>query len=376
MFYFTSKAALTLAVAMLGLEGGLPLPDEAQQQAPEPTPSPVVEEQAKYLDIYGQGYSRFEIMGDDIVAHFAGGVDFAYMGYTGHADDLLYNHASQQAIASGDVSFTLGDVTLASPRAVLDINAGQATLEQSVYGAMNEKGILLEATAAVVTFTPGEPPQGLEQVQAELSGGVHLFTTTGSWLTTEAIHLDGGQRKIQTQGAFVLSLSEQHLAGAQEHAGARWGATHFSGTQAVLYYDEDGLLSKAEFNEPLVSNEVGRLAASRANIERSGAADQPRWDISLSGAPITGSYAQGPQQYALSCTNLAGQLLPDGTVAALLSGDVAVDTAEQNLSGQRFELLYGPDGGWRVLATDGLEIAFQLSQDPVAVDGLPLLGGE
>jgi hypothetical protein len=378
MFFSMSKAVVVLAAAMLSWDGALPLPQEAgAPPAQEITqPQQAVPQDAPYLEIYSEGYSRFEIMGDEIVAHVTGGVDFSYMGYKCHADELVYHHASQQAEATGDVQFALGEVQLTTAKAVLDVAAGKALLGEPVYGKLSTQGMLLEAQAAALTFAPGQPPESMDDVVAELTGGVSVFTMTGSWLKTEALTLNGGEHTLQTKGAFAMALSDEQLQQTQAQAGGQWGSTHVSGSQALLRYDADGLLSQADLTDLIIMNDAGRLAADSAVVTRQGPAAEPAWGLKLTGAPVAGHFARDGQTLNLSCGTLQGQYAAGKQIRAQLIDDVELDTDGRRFNGGQINFTQEADGKWRVNIVKGLELGFQLSDSPLELGPLPLLGVE
>ena len=60
-------------------------------------------EEQEFLVIRSQGYSRYEITGNDVIAYITGGVDCTYLGFSIHADSVSYNQATKVAEAAGNI---------------------------------------------------------------------------------------------------------------------------------------------------------------------------------------------------------------------------------------------------------------------------------
>ena len=376
MYYFTSKAALAALVAVFGLESGLPLPDDhgAGMGQGQSTPAQAVPQEAGFLEIESNGYSRFEVEGDEVVARFSGGVEFKYMGFAGHAEDLVYHHATQSVTATGDVGFELGEVSISTTQALLDVMDGTATLGEPVYARLRGRGIFLESQSAKMNFEQGAPPSRVADVRATLSGGVSAYSTLGSWLETETLSLDGESGELATAGAFAVTLSSEQLKRQQENAGLQWGALRISGTQAGFRFDEEGLLEHARFHNLVLNTDIGSINATKAEVSRAVVEGHYLWNIELAGQPLTGSFASPQQLFEMQCQRLNASFLAGGEISGFLEGDVQLDTKEQLFTGGALLFSVDENGEWHVEVPHEFSIGFQLSDDSEDLGQIPGAG--
>lgn len=181
------------------------------------SPAAAEDSEDRYLTISSHGYSRFEIevaedSEDDennkpsnVVAFFTEGVEFTYLGVNGQADSLRYNHATQEATATGNVLLTMDEGELTAQAMVFDGKNGKLALKGGVAGLHQTTGLSFTASEAAAEFAPGEPLAELSQLDLSLSGKVIVTSREGDALQAEEFHYEGATGWFSSIGEFVVT---------------------------------------------------------------------------------------------------------------------------------------------------------------------------
>lgn len=227
MFCFTNDRTCSYAALLLCLLGIV---------CAQPVSAASTED--RYLDVWSQGYSRFEITDGDVVAFFTEGVEFTYLGAHAQANSLRYNHATQVAAATGDVILTMDEGELAAQEMIFDGVSGQISLTGGIAGLHRTSGFSFTAEQATAQFSAGEPLAELGQLNVELTGGITLTSADGDMLRTAEFHYDGSSGVFNSKDEFVITFAAdrwKNKAGASPDL----SGLMLTGEQLKGSFDED-----------------------------------------------------------------------------------------------------------------------------------------
>lgn len=348
--FTNSKGLITIAVVLCSLCAWSGTP--AQDQPAE----------GRSLDIIAHEYSRFEISKDDVVAFYTGGVEFDYLGYHLRANELRYNHSSQEAVATGNVAVTLDGFTAYTERIQINGTLGTVEILQPLTGIVEEPPIGFEAGACKAEFPPNSSNVTLDDLKLEFSQGVTITAEQQSSLACEGLKYDGRTKQVHSVGPVVLHANY----GVRElNNGAQLDLSELVVNAAALTatIDADGTIRNAELSEIAISANGATLLAQAA-IMTNLQPDVPglgSWSAELSGAPILGSLKQDEQQLDFQ----AGRLTVSASTTELqrlrLADAVEIVYAGSQLAGDVVEVELRADG-YAISMPDGVNAAFDLSR--------------
>jgi len=186
------SALLALMLVMCGLAS-----PAASADAPE----------NRFLDVWSQGYSRFEIDNGDIIAHFTEGVEFEYLGCHAQAQSLEYNQSTQVARAVGEVVVFAAGGELTAQEMVFDGGKGTLGLKGGVSGLHSSSGYSFNANEAEVLFPPDNPDFELQNLEIRLIGEITVASATGDMLSTRDISYSGKTGEFKSMAPFLLTAA-------------------------------------------------------------------------------------------------------------------------------------------------------------------------
>jgi hypothetical protein len=240
------------------------------------------------LEIYSQGYSRFEIAaGGEIIAVYMNGVEFRYLTYGFSADELRINQATRAASIKGNVKLRSADLALAASAIEFDAHQGFASVMGPIVGGLADSGLSFGAGGATLSFTPGDSNPILAESTIVLEGAVYVQDRAGRSFTAERLVFDG-QTSSFTSTPFRLAgmLDNPLLKPDTPPEVPRQFPVQLTGAAVGgRLLPDGGGISELSIVEPLLVSAPARLQASQARavpLDKTGAA----WRIEFDGDPV------------------------------------------------------------------------------------------
>jgi hypothetical protein len=360
MYCFTRKlAALIAAAAVLSVV--------------ETAWAEEAEGKRRFLEVFSQGYSRYEIERDSsgeqqVVAFFTGGVEFSYLGYHMSADELRYNQATGRADISGAVELRLKDDSgeveskVSCDRIIIDGEAGEGTIPGSLSGELRYESILVSAGSAAFSFEPGAEVSSFGQLAFRLEDGVSVTTKDGFTLSTARAEYDGETGRLSAPGQVALT-GEKAADGAFAASGQFWVALTGSNLTAELTgqsgfsWVEVGAVN-AEFTGGWLSAGLARLEPlSTGSTSLDGA-----WHVDLLRGPVTGELHHPDGDLAISADLVSGVIDDAGVREAELQGTAQVTREKLELASSALKIMRKGGGSYTVSAPELTEARFDIAQ--------------
>jgi uncharacterized LabA/DUF88 family protein len=352
-------------------------------------------QEKQYLTVRSQGYSRFEIEADNIIAYYTGGVEFTYLGFELRADDLRYNQASGVASVEGTVQFRSAGLNVDAHSLVLDAEQGRVNVtgplrvlliqdagEQDTSAAENPQPagrrgpLYVEAGSAVAVFPPGSVSPQLDEIDVELTGGILVVDEAGNRLTTSRVIYTGLGGVLNVPEAFELLAQLQPAAATtppQSPAGPL--GLRISGAALSGAYNNKAGIVSAAITQPEITASNGRASASRAQITMTSVELGQSWQVELEGQPVALAFANAGQTYALDAEGVLATIDPTGNMEAQLTGDVntnyggaTVESRGLTISSRDGTLSIGDASGFRI----GFDLSERIDMEPLDLSTLGL----
>ncbi|MCH7471952.1 hypothetical protein IIA79_03265 [bacterium] len=363
------------------------------------------DEEGRYLEVYSQGYSRFEIADGNVVAFFTGGVEFEYLGYELVADELRYDHNTKIAQVEGGIRLKVAEMELWCEALELDGDKGRITVDRGISGKMSDSTLELQAGNALFSFPPGEENPALESMELRLGGGVELNDPGILRLSTEVLHYSGESSELHSEGSIKLEIELEGVVEGSflgEFKGSHeLGGTEQSQNTAKLYIlgdslfgkvDDDGNLYQVAIEGIKLQGEGIVMQADRAVWEvaaRSGLQDPVsaaaseddgrRWRIELSGSPVRGELLRNERNFSFESRKATLESTPNNGQILRLTGDAGVVLDGASISGSLIEARVTGEGRIALSMPEGIRAEFNLAElsgtAPVELSGLAIGAG-
>ena len=352
-------AAALGALLALWLPAALPAQDAAS-------------EQPRFLDVRAQGYSRFEISGDDVIGYFTNGVEFDYLGYHLRSDELRYNHSTQAAYAKGNVALTVDTLTAYFDEIQLDGSQGTAVIPCALTGVVQEPAIGFQAASAQLAFPPGKLEAQLADITLTLSGPVQVTSAHQSVLQADSLVYRGSESLITTSGPFTLTANygQRTLKGGKV---LDLSSIVLTGNQLSAKLREDGSIASAQgtdisLRSPQISLAGQYLEATNLTPEGD---EVLLWSAKLSGSPVTGRIDHPDLQADFAASQLTSVQDANGFKSLDLYGNVELHYNGSELLAD--EVLVEQSGeGYALSMPQGVQASFDLSRGNGGIE-LPAL---
>lgn len=318
--------------------------------------------EARILEVESQGYSRFEIEGDSVVAYFPEPVIFRYLGYEVSAGNLRYDQSAQLALASGGVVAVSSDYSLEAAAIRFDGAAGIVSAEQGVTASASKLALTLRGNVAELSFPPEVQDVELKDCAVLLRGQVSASDAEGSLLTCEEATFNGGDSSFSIpgsfQGRFRLEQPVHSVQGAQPIE-----AVIFSGQALRSRITKEGMLESVAFENPII--EAGSACFTGESVvsnsqPASGDAEQV-WDFTVLGSPARGQLVTSDDTYRFASSSVRGTVGLGTETRVALKGDTEIWSKGQVLHCASASLTKSEDR-LSIELDDGLEASYDLSQ--------------
>ena len=270
----------------------------------------------KTLLIYrSQGFSRFELEGDEVVAHIVGGVEFEYMGYRLAADELYFNNSTRVASATGNITISGEGFSARSAEITMDSETGRLALEGEIDGHLQRQGFSFSAQAIDVRFAEGDAEFDIARADITISGAVTASVPEYGVFTTDEITYAGYTRQFASPGPFHVVLQGAEVAGAFGDLDAPPEQVSLTGSSFSGRISEARGLEEVVVIDPQLNAGQYYLAGTRLRLRPDTTTTDQRWRISIEGNPVTGTLTEQGRRYGVQSEEI--DLLIDSEGAAV-----------------------------------------------------------
>jgi hypothetical protein len=298
---------------------------------------PAGADEARYLTVSSQGYSRFEIEGQSVVALYTEGVEFDYLGYHMIADELRYEHLTQRAEATGNINIVMDGYNIYCEAVRIDGQAGELEIPGALTATLSDPPVQLAAGSLLLRFDPGQRVTSMQQIWCSLGGGVEITSEPQSSFSCEALLFDGASSTLTSGGRF--SYHGDHGRHALGSALLDLSDLSVSGEDLLATISETNICSQlAAAGVEIVASGLQLRAADLTLDNTSDTEELTSWECTLQGAPVTGLLAQPEDDMGFTAASVHASVDQSGLLGLQLAGDVDCDYAGMHLVAEQLDL--------------------------------------